>query len=278
MVTLSSAALLACKLTGTKAIGIVTDIPGMIFAKNTPKKGLNFFGLHRKINFATITRYSGYLLLTRPMNSIVNPENKPYMVMEGLVDTEMGSRENLLTAKDPKRIIIYAGGLFEKYGIKDLIEAFMQLPDEGVRLHLYGVGLMVDKIKDYCIRDARIVYKGMVPNETVVVDQLKATLLVNPRPTDAEYTKYSFPSKNMEYMVSGTPTLTTILPGMPEEYKNYVYLINEETTEGIYRVLSEILSKSSTELHEFGLKAKTFVLENKNKRVQAERILTFLDW
>ena len=34
-------------------------------------------------------------------------------------------------------------------------------------------------------------------NDRVVEEQLRATLLVNPRPTAAAFTKYSFPSKNM---------------------------------------------------------------------------------
>ena len=68
-------------------------------------------------------------------------------------------------------------------------------------------------------------YKGVAPNAVIVEEELKATLLVNPRPTGEEYTKYSFPSKNMEYMASGTPVLTTCLPGMPAEYNEYVYLL-----------------------------------------------------
>ena len=36
----------------------------------------------------------------------------------------------------------------------------------------------------------------------IVKEEKKSTLLVNPRFTNEEYTKYSFPSKNMEYMAS----------------------------------------------------------------------------
>jgi len=250
----------------------------MIFSKQQSKKGINFLGLHKKINFATLTRFDAYILLTKPMTNIVNPKNKPFMVMEGLVDTDIAERENTLENKTPHKTIIYAGGLFEKYGIKDLLEAFMKLEDPEARLHLYGVGLMVNEIKNYSEKDERIVYMGMMPNEIVVADQLKARLLVNPRPTDAEYTKYSFPSKNMEYMASGTPTLTTILPGMPDEYRSFVYLIEQENTEGLYKVLSELLSKPPEELHEFGKRSREFVLKNKNKEVQTARILDFLGW
>ena len=65
-----------------------------------------------------------------------------------------------------------------------------------------------------------------------------ATLLINPRFSNEEYTKYSFPSKNMEYMASGTPILTTKLPGMPKEYYEYIYLFEEESIEGMKNKMS----------------------------------------
>ena len=98
-------------------------------------------------------------------------------------------------------------------------------------------------------------------------------LLVNPRPTNEEYTKYSFPSKNMEYMASGTPVLTTHLPGMPKEYNEYVFLLDEETEAGVAYALDSIFSRSTEELHQKGLAAKEFVMKEKNNVVQASKVL-----
>ena len=81
----------------------------------------------------------------------------------------------------------------------------------------------------------------------------------------------------MEYMASGTPLLTTNLPGMPKEYHNYVFLFKEETVEGYADTIREILSKPETELISFGLKAKKFVLENKNNNAQGKRIIDFIN-
>jgi glycosyltransferase involved in cell wall biosynthesis len=67
----------------------------------------------------------------------------------------------------------------------------------------------------------------------------------------------------MEYMASGTPIVTTDLPGMPSEYKNFVYIFNNETVDGMYNTLKTILSQSRLELHNFGHKAKQFIQTNK---------------
>jgi glycosyltransferase involved in cell wall biosynthesis len=160
--------------------------------------------------------------------------------------------------------------------VKKLIDAFKLLNNPSYRLHLYGLGDMVDNMEEYIEDDPRISYRGVVPNQKVVEEQLKATLLVNPRPSDEEFTKYSFPSKNVEYMVSGTPLITTNLPGMPKEYHEFVYLFDDESVEGMHRSLQTVLNNKPKELHRFGEAAKSFVLTKKNNVVQAGRVLGFI--
>ena len=129
----------------------------------------------------------------------------------------------------------------------------------------------------YTEKNERIIYKGVASNEDVVEAELKASLLVNPRPSREEFTRYSFPSKNIEYMVSGTPLLTTPLSGMPVEYYDYVYLFAEETIEGYKATLETILNLSSVELYDKGKKARNFILTKKNNVVQAGRIIDFMN-
>jgi glycosyltransferase involved in cell wall biosynthesis len=224
-----------------------------------------------------LPRFDGYILITIQMNSIVNPKLKPYIVMECLVDKDMAKITNQVETKDQEKIILYAGGLYEQYGIKTLIEAFKKLDNKNIKLDIYGTGPMGKEMPIYMDQDSRIRYYGVVSNEIVVEKQLKATLLVNPRRSTQEYTKYSFPIKNIEYMASGTPTVTTHLPGMPDEYIPFVYIFNDETSEGIYYTLKELLSKNSSELHSFGSKAKDFILAHKNNFEQGRRITIFID-
>lgn len=113
----------------------------------------------------------------------------------------------------------------------------------------------------------------MLLSSQVVAKEMESTLLINPRPTNEEYVKYSFPSKTMEYMASGTPVLTTRLPGMPKEYYPYVNFIEEETPQGMARALSSVLSRSEEALRQQGLAARRFVLEERNNLVQAGKIL-----
>ena len=155
-----------------------------------------------------------------------------------------------------------------------LVESFIAVDIDNSELWLYGNGPFVDELQSYIQCDPRIRYFGVRPNQEVFEAELRATLLVNPRPTHEEFTQYSFPSKNMEYMVSGTPVLTTALPGMPKDYYPYVYIFDQgETIEGYVMVLRKILSLPDVELRKKGLMARQWVLDNKNHIGQTERII-----
>ena len=74
-------------------------------------------------------------------------------------------------------------------------------------------------------------------------------------------------------MVSGTPVITTDLPGMPDEYKNYVYIMDDYSVNGIIECVDEVLSKSASDLGQKGESAKLFVLNEKNNKIQMKKIL-----
>jgi glycosyltransferase involved in cell wall biosynthesis len=270
-----SGALYACKLLRIKTVAVVTDLPGLPGMLAGTRRTF----IHRFVEKA-INRYANsfdaYILLTEQMNEVVNLKGKPYMIMEGLVDVNMADAGAAVNG-DGRKIVIYAGGLYEEYGIKYLIDGFKMLNDKDAELHLFGHGPMVNEIEEEIKRDGRIRFFGIVHNSKVVEAELQATLLVNPRPTVEDFTKYSFPSKNMEYMVSGTPVLTTNLPGMPKEYHDYVYLLEDESAQGVSQVLKKLLVDTpASELKDKGLSAKQFVLKNKNNIFQSKRVIDFI--
>lgn len=259
--TISTTTLVLSKLFKFQCWAIVTDLP-----RDMQK--------NKKINEKMQTKYDGYILITEEMNKIVNPKNKPHIVIEGLVDINDNMKNDEIQKSSP-RVIMYAGGLYEKYGVKTLIEAFCNIQNNNIKLDLYGDGDLVPYIKS--IENKKIDFHGVGTNDKIVEAEKKATLLVNPRFTSEEYTKYSFPSKNMEYMVSGTPVLTTKLPGMPEEYCKYVYLIEDETQRGMQKCLDTLLSLNEDELDKKGKKAREFVLSQKNNVNQTNKIISFLE-
>lgn len=255
-----------------KFVGIVTDLPDSVsqFEKGLLNRASTYFSTKY------IKSFDYYVLLTRQMNDVVNPKNKPYMVMEGVCD--MPVKQTSSASQRPsigKRKILYAGGRPSKDGVDMLLTAFRQIEGDDLELNIYGTMPEVETGPDPS--DARIIYHGKTENSVIAKDELDSYLLVNPRPTGEEYTKYSFPSKVMEYMATGTPMVTTKLAGIPEEYFKYVYTFEECTTECYHSVLKDILSLKMDDHFQKGREAQGFVLKNKNKKVQTERIISLLN-
>lgn len=265
---------LATKIRRCRKIAIVCDIYEYMADVSDARE--NKSKVHRLISKVMKKNYmkmDGFVFLTEAMNDVLNKKHVPYIVMEGLVDKGVSIKDNIFKNKDKKDVIMYAGALRRQYGLKNLIDGFIDYENNKAELWIFGAGDYVPNIKKAMEKDHRIKYFGIVDNKEVVKKEMVSTLLVNPRPVNQEFTKYSFPSKNMEYMVSGTPVLTTKLPGMPKEYYEYVFLIDGNEPKDITKAFNEVFKNNRKELHNKGLNAQKFVLEKKNNVVQAEKII-----
>ncbi len=270
-VSISSGALAACKLRGIPTVAFITDLPTCYCYAGEKMSA------HLKASHRLNQRADGYVNVTRYIDSVINKKGKPSIVLEGFVDEAMSEKRVTPEEKYPYPVCMYTGGLEKIYGLDMLVEGFIKANVENSELHLYGSGSYVDEIKKHAQSCERVKYFGCRENAHVVNEQMKATLLVNPRYSGADYTRYSFPGKNLEYAASGTPTLTTALPGMPEEYYPYVFILEDETVDGMARRLKELLTRPPEELYAFGAATKEWMLENKNSKTQIKKVVDFVN-
>lgn len=264
-----------CNKYNVKCYAVVTDLLRDMYMNaqdsSIVTKLKNFY-LNNAIKYQGC--YDGYIYLTEAMKDVINPE-KPYIVVEGIADIS-NVQPPSITEKNHPKVIMYAGMLHENYGVLNLLEAFRKFENNDVELWLFGDGNCVDKINEYCEKDSRIKFFGRVERDKILNTERQASLLVNIRNTDDDYTKYSFPSKTIEYMLSGTPVLTSKLSGIPDEYFNYVYTVESNRVDDILKALQEIFNKSDKDNCEVGFRAQKFIVENKNSVVQASNILKFM--
>lgn len=267
----------AAKLCGTKTVGILTDMPG-ILSSRTAKEGSLKGSLTVWVNKSYLKSFSSYVFMTQEANDVVNTKGRPFMIIDGFVDEDEATPETPVKKKLKERSILYAGGLHERLGIDLMIESFMRLEGDDLRLIIYGDGShFMSKLKPYLEKDSRIVYKGIAPNKEVVAAEHEASLLIDPAPTSDPFTLYSFPFKNLEYMLSGTPLVTTRFVGIPKEDYPYMFLFDEESVDGFAAKLKEIMAMPSEELEVLGKKAKDYAYKEKNSVVQSKKILDFVE-
>ena len=263
---LSIAVNLASMFHKINSVAIVTDVP-LARALDT-RKGIKKLPVILKQKM--IYNFKNYIFLTEQMNSLLNRKKRPYVVVEGVAD---GIAENSPSKSENKKICMMAGLLEDEFGVGFLIDSFKKANVENAELVFYGKGTSVDRILEENKKDERIKYAGELTNAEVLEKEKAATLLINPRPPLGEWTAYSFPSKNIEYISSGTPLVAFKLVGIPDEYNDYYYRIPEYEVDSFADLLKSLLNKSDEELSYFGRYAQKWVLENKNPKTQAEKIL-----
>ena len=259
---LSLALMAARKIKRVRTTAIVTDVPSI----RAGEKRTGLRALPIKIKNGVIKSYDSYIFLTEQMNKLLNVRKKPYIIIEGFADSNVLKEPNTIEKKYPQKVIMMAGLLENIFGVDALLEAFQQIHCPDAILKFYGKGSSVSAIEDAASKDKRIFYCGELTNNQIVEEEKKATLLVNPRPAEGEWTAYSFPSKNMEYMASGTPLVAYNLPCIPEPYKCHFYEIDD-----LRQTLDRLLSIDRKELHRFGLEAQRWIVEEKSPGQQLKK-------
>lgn len=265
---------LLSKLFKINYISIWTDPPAIATKRESLLKAkLRYF--EAKIAKYLMSESDKVIAMTKYLAEDFAPQ-KPYLIIEGIIDKKEIEDKNKQKIKTKFKKISYTGSLEERYGIKNIIDGFKLIRNEDIYLDIYGRGDYEEEIKKISLEDSRIRYFGFVQNSQILDIQRNSDFLINARSIHEEYTKYSFPSKMMEYMMSGTPIITTILDGFPEEYKKYLIALNNNSPEEISKKIEEVLKWNKEDKEIFGKKAQNFILK-KSYVEQGEKIRIFLE-
>ena len=257
-----------------KVTAVITDIPEFydMHQVSTFRKFLR--KIHCKIVYHFMKRTDRFIVLTEQMTIPLHVGNRPYLVMEGMCG-DVATEPSVFKAQPFS--MLYTGRLNRRYGLELLLQAMKKLQNPDVELWLCGSGEMEEEIRSYAAQDSRIRFFGFLPHEEAVHLQQQATVLVNPRTNQGEYTKYSFPSKTLEYMASGRPVMMFHLDGIPEEYNEFLIYIPEESTESIRDTIEYLKKLSQAEIDSIGARGREFVIKNKSRNMQMRRVLNFVN-
>ena len=263
------------KYPNVAVINIVPDLPDFM---STEKSLLR--SVLMKYNKKTLAQeqkhVDGFVLYAEPMADTLNIPKEKYIIIEGLISVpEQTSAEE--RKANLKKICLYAGGVHKKYGVEALVQGFIEADIPDVELHVYGPGAYTEKISELSKTYPQLKYMGCVNPDEAYKKMKEADLLINPRSPEEEFTKYSCPSKTFEYMLSGTPVAMTRLSGIPKEYFDYVYPIENASKEGIAEMLKKVFAETDEERNQKAKSAKDFRIKNKNSDIQAKRLLEFAE-
>lgn len=252
---------------------IIADLPGMTNLSSKKSALLQWYIDYQAKNaLKKLECVDCFVFLTKQMASYLHI-SKPYCVVEGIAS----ETKELELRKQKEKFILYTGTLHKKFGVMNLVHAFQQIYSPDYRLVICGIGDSAEAIKNAAEEDIRISFLGQLSRAEVLEWQRKATVLVNPRQNNEEFTKYSFPSKTMEYLSSGIPVIAYKLDGIPAEYDQYLQYVEDDTIDGLKNKLIELCEMPYEQRQKIGNAGRSFVLKEKNSKIQVKKIVDLIN-
>ena len=221
-------------------IGLCTDSPKNISGSNH---------LYTSFILNNSKHFDGYISLTEALNTLYNKSDKPHLKFEGIVESDS---QNI----DVKgNYFFFGGALMKRYGIYELIEAFKMIKNKDLSLLICGHH-SDGELEDAINSDQRIKYLGTLPVKEVLALESHAIANINPRPYDEQLDKLSVPSKTIEYLTSGSLTISVRNSEIQNHFSDCAIWINSNDAEDLYGALTKAISMSEKERKNVAIKAK----------------------
>lgn len=254
------------------ACAIVADLPEYtVLTNQTDLSTKVYLNWMRDRTNAQLSAIDCFVLLTEQMAGRLVTHQK-YMVMEGIATDHI----TRVCREKESRTILYAGTLHERFGVRHLVSAFERTSNEALRLVLCGMGDSEEFIKAAAAKDPRIDFRGQLTREAVLSLMEEADVIVNPRCTDEEFTQYSFPSKNLEALSSGVPFIGYKLAGIPDDYDAWINYPADGSEEALAGLMEDVCLDRDGTYAEKAVRARQWVLSEKNALAQTEKILELI--
>ena len=217
-------ALAAARRIKARVVIVLTDPPGVIRPDES-----RFKSLLKQIDIGAVRKALGradaVVVLAQPLAHDF-AAGLAFLVIEGLYDASPCPSVCCGCENGPS--VVYAGGLHEGYGVKNLVKAFRSIPGVDLRLELYGNGPLKDWLVEQAAADDRIQPPRLVPPQELPEIYARATVLVQPRQLHQDFVPYSFPSKLIEYMAAGTVVVSTRLLSISSAYEPFVVWCDDD--------------------------------------------------
>jgi glycosyltransferase involved in cell wall biosynthesis len=263
------ASYIASRILNIHAVAYIPDLPMYMnadeklpFLKSFLKK------IDTKLLLLIVNKIDGRVVITENMFEFIKRDSS--MVLDSISLRSCGDEVGL----QPGKYLLYAGGLNDSNGIKELVSCFLhtKIKSAGLSLVLCGQGPLSDYCSSLASENENITYLGSVRNEYVVALQKKAFALINLRKSEHQYTKYSFPSKIAEYIQSGVPAISTRLLGIPSDLERYLIYVENDPVETLLSVNEDYMKYKL--LAEQG---REYYLNTRSPKAQAKRFCEYIN-
>lgn len=210
----------------SKRLSSKLDCPRVAILTDNPRNLSKSSSFVTDITINAAAGSEGFLALSTGLLIAYDVQKAPHVTFEG-IEEDLPYEE----VNEPKGSFLYFGGaLYERYGITDLLSAFMKSKLK-YKLLIAGHGPLSQKVNEASLADNRIVFLGELLGKENFHYEQNAALNINPRRFSTLLDAESVPSKVLEYIVSGEPVLSTWHSKIESLYPNDVNWLEESGEE-----------------------------------------------
>lgn len=210
-------------------------------------------------------------------NHVIDAYSSPRksIIIDGGISNDVLKRLPLPDNRDKSKfILLIAGNLTETNGIKMLLDASKQIHDKDIEFWFAGRGNMLDDIKMQAKIDNRIVYKGFLSTDELFYVYSCVNVLLNLRLMPENEGQNLFPSKLLEYLVTGREVITTNFAHVEKEYGEICYVLKENTLECLVDYIQQI-KNNKKEIR--GNKSQKYMMNTHTWDAQITQVINFIN-
>ena len=218
-----------------KKINIILEVEE-IYTDAVDYGRLSMFQKHKE--YTVFKNATSYVFSTELLHSIINSENKAFIVSHGTYNVEP-----ILVSKynDGKIHVVYAGTFdIRKNGAEMSVKAALHLPSSYV-VHICGFGnqedtktilSLIDEVNS--ISKCQVQYEGLLLGTDYIKLIQKCHIGLSTQDPVGVYNNSSFPSKVLSYMVNGLSVVSSDLKVLRiSKLGEYISFYQERTPENI---------------------------------------------
>lgn len=231
--------------------------------------------LRRVLAKFLIKNAQGVFAINQNLAEFMKPLNSNFCVLPPPTKIFQDTTNN----RNLSNIICYAGSIYEINGINELVAAVSEMESiKEIDLEIYG---QIDPSykEDFfdIIANKRVYYKGVYNLEALSEMVNKCDVFIEPRGTQDDFTNYSYPSKINFYLSQGRVVICTNLKGLPEEVKNKMIIIEDNSPETIKAGILRFYQMSIEDRMKLEIAAKYYVDNNYSSDALAKKMFEFME-
>ena len=248
------------------------QLPIIGVCNNTPS------GIHDTGKSYTTTLHSmadnlsGYITQTSNLNELFNKYNRANITIEGVLEDKYKEQD----VKQYGKYIFHYGNLEEKFGVYELMQAFIELNNPDVNLVVAGYHANEEKMDKLSKFRSNIKYLGMISNDLMLSLENGSIFNINSRPYSEDYDRYLIPYNTLDYLNSKSLTVSVRNNILLKTFKDDALWLELGEKEELIEVMNKALQMSEKEKTEMIKRANADANKLYSMSVVNHKLIAFL--